>query len=257
MDDQLNNSDEVVLPVDFRRKKRWYRRWWAIILWLFLLLIIVIVSILGWQTWYYYRLIKSGQLTTGQNNNQNNVATSTVDLTALRQQLELSSAPYWGNPQAKVVVVEFGDFECPYCLQEFPIIRQIMYKYQAQVKFIWRDFPISENHPQAIVSAKAAHCADEQGKFWQMHDKLFINQANLEVAALKEYAKQLNLDMVKFNQCLDSEKYKNQITLDYAEGLKFGVPGTPTFFINGQKVPGVIQVTFWDQLLTKLIAENK
>ncbi|MFA6098103.1 MAG: thioredoxin domain-containing protein [Patescibacteria group bacterium] len=152
--------------------------------------------------------------------------------------IETSDDPYAGNPDAKVVIVEFGDFECPYCFQSFPVVRELIAEYKDQIKFIYRDFPLAASHAHAEMAAEAAECAHEQGKFWEMHDKLFINQQNLENSDLKIYAREIGLNANVFDQCLDSRQYKNEVTQDFNDGIFAGVDGTPTFFINGHLFEG-------------------
>ncbi|MFA6428653.1 MAG: thioredoxin domain-containing protein, partial [Candidatus Buchananbacteria bacterium] len=250
--EQFNNP----LINEIKPRHRWYLRWWAWLLWLFLVTSAGVTVYLFSQTIYYLGDIKEQVV-----NNTNSLAVVakpiTVDNLALRKTLEITSAPSWGNLQAKVVVVEFGDFQCPYCAQAFPVWRQMMAKYQDQVKFIWRDFPVAELHPQAVLAAQAGRCAHEQNKFWQFYDKVFINQANLSKEALKEYARQVNLDVVKFNDCLDSGKYLAAVQADLTEGAKLGIKGTPTFFFNGQLAEGVPPVETFEGIIINLLEKNK
>lgn len=148
--------------------------------------------------------------------------------------------PVWGNPSAPVKIIEFSDFQCPFCQESFPIVREMLFKYQDKIYFIYRDFPNNLDHPQAQKAAEAGQCANEQGKFWPLHDKFFINQDDLSVAAIKNYAQAVGLDSAKFNVCLDSGKYAEEVNQDYQDGASLGALGTPTFFINGYKVSGVI-----------------
>jgi len=156
--------------------------------------------------------------------------------------------PYKGSRQAKVVIVEFSDFECPYCFQEFSIVRQVIETYGDKINFIFRDFPIP-NHPHAQKAAEAGECAHEQDKFWQMHDMMFINRDNLDIKSLKIYAQQIGLDVSKFSQCLDSGRYQKEVELDMADGITAGVTGTPTFFINGQIVEGTVGLEFFKKAI--------
>jgi len=163
--------------------------------------------------------------------------------------LETTDDPFKGGENAKVVIVEFSDFECPYCLQAFTIVREVMSIYGDQIKFIYRDFPDTEKHSQAQRAAEAGECAHEQGKFWEMHDKMFINHINLSVEALRQYAQEIGLDAQTFNQCLDEEKYKHEVLGDQADGFLLGVGATPTFFIDGQKIEGVIPLEEFKQAI--------
>jgi protein-disulfide isomerase len=147
--------------------------------------------------------------------------------------------PFWGPADAPVTIVEFSDFQCPYCArfvtQTLPQIKQA---YEGKVRFVFRDFPLSQIHENAEKAAEAAGCASDQGKFWEYHDKLFSSQSALDVASLKSYASQLGLDTATFDQCLDSSKYAQEIQKDVQDGDSYGVTGTPAFFVNGLLVVG-------------------
>jgi protein-disulfide isomerase len=157
--------------------------------------------------------------------------------------------PYFGPVAAQVVVVEFGDFECPYCRQVFPTVRQLMSEYKNEVKFIFRDFPISSVHPSAQLAAEAAACAHEQGLFWAYHDKLFINQQDLSETALLAYAGQVGLETGRFVNCLSSGTYRAEVIDDLQAGVNAGVEGTPTFFINGIRYEGSLSLEIFRQLI--------
>ncbi len=146
-----------------------------------------------------------------------------------------------GNANAKVTIVEFSDFECPFCGRFYTDTLVPMkkdYVETGKVKFIYRDFPLSSIHPDAEKAAEAAECAGEQGKYYAMHDTLFANQQALDVTSLKGYASALGLDTAKFNSCLDSGKMSSEVANDFQDGVTAGVQGTPTLFINGKKLVG-------------------
>ncbi len=145
--------------------------------------------------------------------------------------------PSIGPKDAPITIIEFSDFQCPFCARAAPTVKQILKEYDGKVRFVYRDFPLSF-HQNAQKSAEAAECADEQGKFWEYHDKLFENQNALEISNLKQYAKDLGLDSSKFDSCLDSGKYTKEVEKDTEDGQKYGVTGTPAFFINGKLVSG-------------------
>jgi len=153
-------------------------------------------------------------------------------------------------------VIEFSDFQCPFCKRfhddTYDALRQ---KYGDKIHFVYRDFPLTSIHPEAMKAAEAADCANEQGKFWEMHDLIFSTQASIGVANSKQLAQQLGLDTDKFNQCLDSDKYAQEIQADLSDGNTYGVSGTPTFFINGVRVVGAQPLaaftTIIDQELNK------
>lgn len=145
--------------------------------------------------------------------------------------------PVRGNAAAGVTIIEFSDFQCPFCARVNPTLAKIRETYGDKVKIIWKDFPLP-NHPQAPKAAEAAHCAAEQGKYWEMHDVMFANQRGLEVAGLKQSAAGLGLDTAKFNRCLDSGQYASKVAAGAAQGDKLGVNSTPTLYINGRPVIG-------------------
>lgn len=152
-----------------------------------------------------------------------------------------------GNKDAKVTIVEFSDFQCPFCrrfwVDSFPQLKS-NYIDTGKAKLVYRHFPL-DFHPSAVPAAKAAECASEQGKFWEMHDKIFGEQekkgqgtVTFTVADLKNWAKDIGLGGDVFSQCLDSDKYSQRISSDLNYGTSIGISGTPTFFINGQRIVG-------------------
>ena len=144
--------------------------------------------------------------------------------------------PAKGNPASLITIIEFGDFKCPACKAAHPTINEILNEYNTSLYY--RNFPLPMHGEIAFLSAEAAECANEQNKFWQYHEILFENQDILNKENLKLYAKQLNLNEEQFNNCLDSEKYKQEVEKDINNAKDLGVKGTPTFFINGKKVLG-------------------
>jgi len=160
-----------------------------------------------------------------------------VLLSAPRIDVAYDPARVRGNPKAPVMIVEFSDYQCPYCHQVEPTLNQVLAKYGDKVSLSYRDFPLTQIHSQAEISAEASRCALEQGKFWEYHDQLFT-ASKLDKDALLEYARNLNLDDKQFGSCLTGEKYKAEIDKDLQEGKKAGVSGTPGFFINGVALSG-------------------
>jgi len=142
-----------------------------------------------------------------------------------------------GNPKAPVMIVEFSDYQCPYCHQVEPTVKAVLAKYGDKISLSYRDFPLTAIHPYAMGAAEASRCAEEQGKFWEYHDQLFT-ASKLEKDDLIGYARNLKLDDKQFESCLTTEKYKADIDKDEQEGRKAGVNGTPGFFINGVFVNG-------------------
>jgi protein-disulfide isomerase len=149
--------------------------------------------------------------------------------------LGVEGAPFEGDRAAKVTVVEFSDYQCPFCRRHFDQTwPQILAEYvkAGKVKYVFRDFPIESIHPQAFKAAEAARCAGEQGRYWEMHDRLFSNPDHLGLADLPGHAAAIALDATAFQQCLDSGKQADGIRADLADGLEAGITGTPTFFLG-------------------------
>jgi protein-disulfide isomerase len=165
--------------------------------------------------------------------------------------------PWAGNKNAKVIVVEFSDFQCPFCQKAAPTVKQIIESYGDNILFVYRDFPIHSIHPQAQKAAEASQCAFEQDRFWDYHDKLFEKQsewATSGVPKFKDYAAELGLDTTKFNDCLDSGKYANEVGADLSVGQQLGVTGTPTFFVNGEKVVGAQPYSVFEGIIDNALA---
>jgi protein-disulfide isomerase len=138
-----------------------------------------------------------------------------------------------------VTIVEFSDFQCPFCSRLLPTMEQVKQKYGDKVRIVFRQYPLPM-HPNAQKAAEASLCANEQGKFWEMHDAMFKNQQELAVDNLKSKAAALGLKAETFNQCLDSGKYAAQIQGDIKAGSAVGVSGTPAMFINGRFISGAV-----------------
>lgn len=156
----------------------------------------------------------------------------------LRVDVPIGGAPFKGPAKAPVTVVEFTDFHCPFCKQVLPTLTQLITRYGDKVKLVYKDFPIDQLHPGASKAHEAARCANEQGKFWSFHDKLFANATKTSPDELNAYASQLGLDVPAFEKCYSSGKYKAAVQKDIEEGRVLGVTGTPAFFINGRLVSG-------------------
>ena len=154
-----------------------------------------------------------------------------------RVPVEVGSAPVRGNPKAPVTVVEFSDFQCPYCVRARPTVNRVREAYGDRVRWVFRHFPL-DFHAQAEKAGEAAACAGEQGKFWEMHDHLWANTAKLQVADLKAHAATLGLDAARFGQCLDSGRHAGLVEADLEAGQGYGVSGTPAFFVNGRPLVG-------------------
>lgn len=166
--------------------------------------------------------------------------------------------PIKGSKDATVTIIEFSEYQCPFCekffTQTLPLIEK-NYINTGKARLVFRDFPLGF-HQYAQKAAEAAECADEQGKFWEYHDTLFKNQGSLEITSLKNYAKDLALDETTFNDCLDSGKMTAEVQKDIEDGSKYGVTGTPTFFINGIKLVGAQPYSAFQQVIDKEISNK-
>ena len=147
--------------------------------------------------------------------------------------------PAIGPENAPVTIVEFGDFQCPFCKRFYADVEEALFrKYKGKIRFVFRDFPMLDIHPLAGMVAEAAHCAGDQGKFWEYHDLAFQTQPQRDKADMFALAKRLNLDITVFKDCMDTRKYVPHVVADHCDGLSLGITGTPTFFINGRKLVG-------------------
>jgi protein-disulfide isomerase len=147
-------------------------------------------------------------------------------------------APFKGPQDAPITIVEFSDFQCPFCKQVVSVLSQVLEQYPGRVKLAFRDFPIPTIHPHAQKAAEAAHCAEEQGKFWEYHDLLFAKQDELPTENFVDYARSLGLEAAAFQTCLESHRQRDRVEHNHADGMKAGVSGTPAFFINGRLLSG-------------------
>ena len=146
-----------------------------------------------------------------------------------------------GPPDAPVTLVEYGDYECPYCGKAHPIVKRIQKKMGQRLRFVFRNFPLNTIHAHAGVAAQAAEAAAAQGKFWEMHDLLFENQDKLADADLNSYALKLGLEIYRFESDLSGEVFATRVRDDFRGGIRSGVNGTPTFFINNLRYDGPLR----------------
>jgi len=143
-----------------------------------------------------------------------------------------------GPDNAPVTLVEYGDYECPYCGMAYPIVKAAQLELGGQLRFVFRHFPLAEAHPHARLAAQAAEAAAAQGRFWEMHDMLFEHQEALANEDLVSYAGLLGLDTAQFARDLEAGTYEKRVRDDFRSGVKSGVNGTPTFFVNGNRYDG-------------------
>lgn len=222
-----------------------------------MLLATVVFGVITLKFWWQ---IKNGQgnslqqkvyggFTSIQGGNQNK---EKVD----RNTLEAGDFPFLGNPNASTTIVVFGEFRCPYTKDVMPIVKKLMGKYGYKIKMIFRDFPAESLHPGATKLSQIGVCAYDQGKYWSVSDYLFAKQDSLPVylalGDIADLADATGLDLDKLQQCMGSSLTAQKVNRDYADGYQFGVGGTPTFFINGQKVEGVVPFDVWEKFVKEL-----
>jgi protein-disulfide isomerase len=167
----------------------------------------------------------------------------------VRVEVSIQGAPVRGAADAPITVVEFSDFECPFCKQAQPTLKQLLERYPGKVRLAYRDFPLDSIHPKARVAAEAARCAHDQGKFWEYHDVIFAQSPQLANEDLRRYAGEVGLDVAKFDSCLSAGTHKAAVQRDLDEGSRLGITGTPAFFVNGRALSGAQPLDAFTKLI--------
>ncbi len=218
--------------------------WIAIIV---TLVILGLVALFTWRVVFFANLIHKGELgedypsfTSAFSPSVASLTNTSIPLPSGDVDVVTTDDPSLGKPGAPVTIVEFADFGCPYSRASSYVLRSLAQSYGDKIHYVYRDFPIEEIHPGATLAAEAGECADEQGKFWAYHDRLYLTQGVFTEEVLIELARQTNLDTRAFTQCLKSGRYTEEVKNDLEEGASVGVIGTPTFFLDGHAIPGAI-----------------
>lgn len=162
-----------------------------------------------------------------------------------------------GDPRAPVTIVEFSDFQCPFCQRIQPTLLEILARYPGKVRLAYRDYPLSQIHPRAQKAAEAARCAGEQGKFWEYHDMLYADVSRLADADLAAHARSLEIDEAKFGACLESGRHSAGVDQDQKDGVNAGVNGTPAFLVNGVMLEGAQPITAFESIIESELAALK
>lgn len=167
-----------------------------------------------------------------------------------------------GKGTSGVTLVEYGDYQCPYCAQFYPIVKQVQQQFKDEITFQFRNYPLVNIHQNAFAAARAAEAAGKQDKFWQMHDQLFANQTQWAESSepsklFNQYAKQLGLDTSRFEKDYASSAVNDAINADLAEGKKLGVTGTPAFFLNGKKIEVTASVASFEKQIKDAITQKQ
>lgn len=164
--------------------------------------------------------------------------------------------PVRGPASAPITIIEYSDYQCPFCGRVTPTLEKLRAAYPDKIRLVFKDFPLP-NHAEAPKASEAAHCASEQGKYWEMHDRLFANQQALTIPDLKKHAAAIGLDAAKFAECLDSGKHTAIVTADLEEGQKLGIQSTPTLYINGRPVVGAQPYEVFAAIVEEELARTK
>ncbi|MBV8116104.1 MAG: thioredoxin domain-containing protein [Silvibacterium sp.] len=162
-----------------------------------------------------------------------------------------------GDPKAPCTLVEYGDYECPHCGHAYPIVKRVQAHFGDRLLFVYRNFPLTRAHPNAEPAAEAAEFAATQGKFWEMHDDLFENQNHLGPRLYQKLAVKSSLDPVALADALDSGQFQEHVRADFMGGVRSGVNGTPTFFINGVRHDGPFDYPALIGAINAALAESK
>lgn len=219
-------------------------------------LIVVLILLFLRQVYIYYRQIRSGD-SSGLPQWSSSFSFSKVSQGPAPATASVATAddPSLGPSEAVLTVVEFLDYQCPFCNESSSVVRELTAKYGDRIRFIIRDFPVQELHPDAVTAAEAAGCAEAQGKYWTMHDRLFALKGKLARKDLDLAARQSGLDAGTFAACMDAHVRVAEIQEDLTAGQAAGVRGTPTFFFNGRRVEGSIPHDAFETLLKGFLGE--
>lgn len=164
-----------------------------------------------------------------------------------------SWSPTLGPSNASITIIEFGDFQCPYCKASFSIIRRVLNEYPDDVRLIYRHLPLTNVHPLAMDLAHASMCAHEQGKFWAFHDRLFQFQDSVSANNIEEQAVAAGLNIERFRKCEAERRFELQVQQDFADAVAVGGRGTPTWLVNGQLVEGSLPFNVWQDIIDSLL----
>lgn len=247
--------------------KKWYKKGWGLATLIVIGLFLVVgLSFAGFFAYYAWQLRFGDASDVGKQfaGNKKLMSTdqflsnaqNTGDFIADYSKYIRASNPVVGNETAPVTILVFSDFECPFSREEFPILQEVMQKYEPVVRVVFKYLPLVSIHQDSLVAALATACAQEQGKFLQYHDLLFTKQ-DLRTEALLANAKELGLNTDMFNLCLATEKYNQEINFDTADAMEIGLQGTPSYLVNGVKIGGVLTAQQWDEIILSFLNKTK
>ena len=242
-------TDELMplVPAPPPPNPQWYRRRW------FVALVILLLILFGLKIFSRSNRDASVSIdSSGFSASGAKHVGTPVDISRLIRDNEHSL----GSPDAKVQIIEFGDFQCPYSAEAFSIIRRLTVDYGDRINFVYRHFPLDSIHDRARATAEASECAREQGKFWPYHDRLFQYQNAFSDSDLRAHADAIGLDAGKFDLCLKDGRYKSVVERDVADARALDVIGTPTWYVNGQRVEGVIAEDNFRKAIDAMLRNN-
>lgn len=220
---------------------------------IFVVVVLTLAGLFLWRVWAYYAMIAGGGQVALPQFGGDFTAAGGPRAPVVGAALATADDPSIGPVDAKLVIVEFLDYQCPFCAAVSPTFREMAALYGDRVRFIIRDFPVPDIHPEAVEAAEAAGCAEAQGKYWPMHDRLFALKGNLARAELDRAAEQSGLDMDVYRACMEVDARVDEIQEDATAGFNAGVRGTPTFFFNGQPVEGAIPREAFEALIRRFL----
>lgn len=222
--------------------------------------VLVVVCMFSWRVFSFYRGIQTGEINPG-------LAYTTTDFSRAAHAFAAKAAanasgtpaligvndPTTGTTSPKIIIVEFGDFGCPYSKEVAPIVRAVAKQHSADIQLVFRDFPLDDLHPGATLAALGGGCAAEQGKFWEYHDAMFASNVELGLEEILAVGEGVGIETEAFRSCIESSYYGNAVAADIADGASLGVVGTPTFFFNGEKVEGSIPFNIFNQIVNAML----
>lgn len=223
-------------------------------------LAVLVLMFFGYRVFNYYRQIQQGVIDPDTYSFASTQATQSR-LIAIAQaapgsgELSTPDDPSTGPADAKLTIVQFADFGCPFSEQESYVVTAVARQFPDDVRVVYRDFPLTDIHPGADLAAQAGGCANEQGKFWEYHDLVFRNSGAFTEDLLIDYASQAGLNTNSFRGCLETGKYASEVAQDLADGVAAGVTGTPTFFMNGEKIDGAIPFATFKDIVNAFLVE--
>lgn len=221
------------------------------------LAVLVLLIVFASRVFYFASRIKNGEIDFSTYNFGNSftsdLALSSSAVTSGEFDLVTTDDPSLGNPDAPLTIVEFADFQCPYSQEASFVMRELAAKYPDEIYYVYRDLPLTDIHPLAQMAALSGECAAEQDKFWEYHDKLYQKQSSLSEDSFVTFARELNLNVDQFQSCLSKERYADELQEDLEAGVAAGVRGTPTFFINGNRIAGSIPAEVMEAIVKSVI----